>query len=136
MGSGLSSGHGFVLRAGGCVGRCCRDGIVVLLSQVPVGCFHVFVSRQSVPRCPCRLYEVLVEDAVWRPLGKLPEGVVVCPAAVKDPHLLESDVDYCDGGSYQVYGLDGAFGALVQVPAEDRQGSFLLACVVGEHLGF
>ena len=49
---------------------------------------------------------------------------MVCPTAVKDPHLGESDVYYCDGGSEEVYGVDGAFGALVEVPAEDRQGSF------------
>ena len=33
----------------------------------------------------------------------------------------------------EVYGVDGAFGVMVQVCAEDRQGSFLRACVVGEY---
>ena len=49
----------------------------------------------------------------------------MCHAAVKDPHLGESDVYYCDGGSDEVYSVDGAFGAMVEVSAEDRQGSFL-----------
>ena len=58
---------------------------------------------------------------------------MVCPAAVKDPHLGEGDV-YChDGGPDEVYGVNGAFGVMVEVPAEDRQGPFLLACVVGEY---
>ena len=58
---------------------------------------------------------------------------MVYPAAVKDPHLGEGDVYYCDGGSDEVYGVDGAFGVIVGVPTEDRQGSFLRACVVGEY---
>ena len=57
---------------------------------------------------------------------------MVCPAVVKDPHLGEGDVYYGDGSPDEVYGVDGAFGVMVQVPAEDCQGSFLRACVVGE----
>ena len=72
-------------------------------------------------------------EAVLRPLGKLYEGGVVCSAAVKDPHLRESDTHYCDGGADDVDGVDGAFGAMMEVPAEDCQGSFLLVCVVGEY---
>ena len=56
---------------------------------------------------------------------------MVCPAAVKDPHLGESDVYYCDGGPDEVYGVDVAFGVMVEVPAKDCQGSFLWARVVG-----
>ena len=56
---------------------------------------------------------------------------MVCPAAVKDPRLGESDVHNCHGGSDEVYGVDGAFGVMVEVPAEDRWGSFLWAGVVG-----
>ena len=55
----------------GCVGRCRWDGTGVLLFGVSVGCLHVFASWQSVPRCSCRLREVLVEEAVLRPFGKL-----------------------------------------------------------------
>ena len=44
---------------------------------------------------------------------------MVCPAAVKDQHLGESDVQHSDGGSNEVYGVDGAFGGIVEVPAED-----------------
>ena len=55
------------------------------------------------------------------------------PAAVKDPHSGEGDIYYCDGGPDEVYGVDGAFGVMVEVPAEDRQGSFLRACVVAEY---
>ena len=58
---------------------------------------------------------------------------MVCPAAVKDPHLGEGDVYYGDGVPDEVYGVDGAFGVMVEVPAEDRQGSFLQACMVGEY---
>ena len=39
---------------------------------------------------------------------------------VTDPHLGENDVHYCDGGSDEVYGVDGAFEVMVEVPAEDR----------------
>ena len=52
-----------------------------------VGCSHVCASGQSVAPCSCRLLEVLVEEAVLRPFGKLWEGGVVCSAVVKDPHL-------------------------------------------------
>ena len=45
----------------------------------------------------------------------------------------EGDIYYCDGGPDEVYGVDGAFGVMVEVPAEDRQGSFLRTCVVGEY---
>ena len=45
---------------------------------------------------------------------------MVCPAAVKDPHLGGSDLYYCDGGPGEVYGVDGAFGVMVEVPAEDH----------------
>ena len=57
----------------------------------------------------------------------------MCPAAVKGPHSGHGDVYYCDGGPDEVYGVDGAVGVMVEVPAEERQGSFLRACVVGEH---
>ena len=57
----------------------------------------------------------------------------MCPAAVKGLHLGEGDIYYCDGGPDEVYGVDGAFGVMVEVPAEDRQGSFLRACVVDEY---
>ena len=56
---------------------------------------------------------------------------MVCPAVVKDPHLGEGDVYYGDGGPDGVFGVDGAFGLMVEVPAKDRQRSFLRACVVG-----
>ena len=42
----------------------------------------------------------------------------MCPAAVVDPHLGEGDVYYCDGGPDEVYGVHGAFGLIVEVPAE------------------
>ena len=57
----------------------------------------------------------------------------MCPAAVKDPHQGEGDIYHCDGGPDEVYGVDGAFGVMVEVPAEERQGFFLRACVVGEY---
>ena len=57
----------------------------------------------------------------------------MCLAAVKDPHSGESDVYYCDEGSDEVDGVDGAFKAMVEVPAEDSQGTFLLVCLVGEY---
>ena len=60
-----------MFQAGGCVGRCRWDGSGVLLFEVPVGCSYIFASRQSVSRCSCRLREVLVEEAVLRPFGKL-----------------------------------------------------------------
>ena len=77
----------FVFGAGGCVGRCCWDGSGVLLFEVSVGCSHVCASWQNVAPCSCRLREVLVEEAVFRPFGKLYEGGLVCSAVVKDPHL-------------------------------------------------
>ena len=92
--------------------------------EVPVGCRHVLAFRQSVPSCSCRLCEVLAEEAVLRPFGKLYKGGVVCPAAVKDPHFGEGDIYYCDGAPDEVYGADGAFWVM---------GSFLRACVVGEY---
>ena len=50
----------------------CRwDMSGVLLFEVPVGCLHVSASWQSLSRCSCRLREVLVEEAVLRPFGKL-----------------------------------------------------------------
>ena len=58
---------------------------------------------------------------------------MVCPAVVKDSHLGKGDIYYCDGGPDEVYGVNGAFGVMVEVPAEDRQGHFLRACVVGEY---
>ena len=64
-------GDGFVFQAVRCVGWCRWDGKGALLYEVPVGCLHVFAYRQSVPRCSCRLCEVLVEEAVLRPFGKL-----------------------------------------------------------------
>ena len=60
-----------MFRAGGCVGWCRWDGTGVLLFEVRVGCLHVLASRQSVPRCLCPLCEVLAEEAVLRPFGKL-----------------------------------------------------------------
>ena len=101
--------------------RACRwDGSGVLLFEFPVSCLHVFASSQSVSRCSCRLREVLVEDAGLRPFGRLYEGGVVCPAVVKDRPLGEGDVYYGDGGPGEVYGVDGAFQVMVEVPAEDR----------------
>ena len=43
----------------------------MLLFEVSVGCSHVFASWQSVAHCSCRPCEVLVEEAVLRPFGKL-----------------------------------------------------------------
>ena len=76
-----------MFRAGGCVGRCRWNGSGVLLFEISVGCSHVCAFWQSVARCSCRLLEVLAEEAVFRPSGKLLEGGVVCSAVVKDPHL-------------------------------------------------
>ena len=45
---------------------------------------------------------------------------MVCSAVVQDPHLGEGDVYYGDGGPGKVYGVDGALGVMVKVPAEDR----------------
>ena len=122
-----------MFRAGGCIGRCCWDASGLLLFEVPVGCLHVFAAWQSFSRCSCRLREILVKEAVMRPFRKLQEGGVVCHAVVGDPHLGEGDVYYGDGGPDEVYGVDTAFGVMVEVPAEDRQGSFLRACVVVEY---
>ena len=58
---------------------------------------------------------------------------MVCSAVVKDPHLGEGDIYYGDGGPDDVYGVDGALGVMVEVPAEDRQRPFLGARVVGEY---
>ena len=58
---------------------------------------------------------------------------MVCSAVVKDPHFWEGDVYYGDGGPDEVYGVDGALGVMVEVPAEDRQRPFLRARVVGEY---
>ena len=44
----------------------------------------------------------------------------MCPAVVQDPHLGGGDVYYGDGGPDKVYGVDGALGVVVEVPAEDR----------------
>ena len=44
----------------------------------------------------------------------------MCRAVVQDPHLGEGDVHYGDGGPDKVYGVDGALGEMVEVPAEDR----------------
>ena len=54
-------------------------------------------------------------------------------AVVKDPHFWEGDVYYGDGGPNEVYGVDGAFGVLVEVPAEDGRRPFVRARVVGEY---
>ena len=51
----------------------------MLLFNVLVGCLHVFASWQSVSRCSCCLREVLVEEAVFRPFGKLQEGMLWAP---------------------------------------------------------
>ena len=53
----------------------------------------------------------------------------MCPAALKDPPLGASDVHHCDGDVNEVNGVDAAFRAVVEHPAEDSKGSFLLACV-------
>ena len=58
---------------------------------------------------------------------------MVCPAVVNDPHLGEGDVYYGDGGPDEVYGVDGSFGVMVEVPAEARQRPFLRARVVGKY---
>ena len=50
---------------------------------------------------------------------------MVCSAVVEDPHLCKADVYYGDGGPDEAYGVDGALGVLVEVPAEDRQWPFL-----------
>ena len=71
-------------------------------------------------------------EAVLRPLGKLWERGVVCPAAVKDPQLGEGDIHHCDVGTDEVDGVDVAFGVVVEVSADDYQGSFRLTWVVGE----
>ena len=70
-------------------------------------------------RCSCRLREVLAEEAVFWSSRKLYKGGVVCPAVVQDPHFAEGDEYYGDGGPDKVYGVDGAFGVMVEVPAED-----------------
>ena len=57
----------------------------------------------------------------------------MCPAMVKDPHLVEGDVYYGDRGPDEVYGADGAFWVMVEVRAEDRQRPFLRARVFGEY---
>ena len=44
----------------------------------------------------------------------------------------EGDVHHCEWGADDVDSVDGAFRAVVEVPAEDCQGAFLLAAVVGE----
>ena len=49
---------------------------------------------------------------------------MVCSAVVKYPHLWEGDVYLGDGGPDEVYGVDGALGVPVEVPAEDRQRPF------------
>ena len=55
------------------------------------------------------------------------------PRCGEGPAFGGGDVYYGDGGPDQVYGVDGAFGVMVEVSAEDRQGPFLRACVVGEY---
>ena len=57
--------------AGGCVKWCRWDGSGVLLFEVSVDSSVVCASWQSVAHCSCRLREVLVEEAVLRPFGKL-----------------------------------------------------------------
>ena len=71
MGPRPSPGDGFLFRAVACVRRWRWGGTGVLLFEVPVGCLHVSASGQSVPRCSCRLCELLAEEAVLRPFGKL-----------------------------------------------------------------
>ena len=58
---------------------------------------------------------------------------MVCSAVAKDPHLGNGDVYYGDGGPDEVYGVDGALGVMVEVPAEDCQRPFLRAPVVAEY---
>ena len=55
------------------------------------------------------------------------------PRCGEGPAFGGGDIYYGDGGPDEVYRVDGAFGVMVEVPAEDRQGSFLRACVVGEY---
>ena len=83
----VTGGTGSCFQPVGMKGGVPLDGTWVLLFDVPLRCLHVLVSRQSVLRCPRRLCEVLVEEAVLRPLRKLWEGAMVCSAAVKDPYL-------------------------------------------------
>ena len=58
---------------------------------------------------------------------------MVCSAVVKVPHLWEGDISYGDAGPNEVYGVDGALGVMVEVPADNRQRPFLRARVVGEY---
>ena len=58
-------------QAGECVGWCRWNRAGVLLFEISVDCLHVCASWQSVARCLCRLREVLAEEAVFRPSGKL-----------------------------------------------------------------
>ena len=60
-----------MFQACGWVGQCRGDRTGVLLFEVPVGCFHVLVSRQSVPGCLRRLCEVLVDKLVLMLVRKL-----------------------------------------------------------------
>ena len=46
---------------------------------------------------------------------------MVCSAVPRDPYLGEGDIYYGVGGPDEVYGVDGALGMMVEVPAEDRQ---------------
>ena len=43
-----------------------------------------------------------------------------CGAGPAFGDLGEGDVYYGDGGPDKVYGVDGALGVMVEVPAEDR----------------
>ena len=66
-----TGGTGSCFEPVGVYGGVAGMGWGVLLFEVSVGCLHVFASWQSVSRCSCRLREVLVEEGVLRPFGKL-----------------------------------------------------------------
>ena len=118
-----------MFRAGWCVGRCHWDGSGVLLCELLVGCLHVFASRQSVFRCSCGLREVLVEEAVLRPFESCRKGVWCAPlwcrtriwGRVTYTTVMEAPTRSMVWIFFAlVYGVDGALGVMVEVPAEDR----------------
>ena len=55
------------------------------------------------------------------------------PLGRRTGSLGEGDIYYGDGGPDKVYGVDGALGVMVEVPAEGRQRPFPWARVVGEY---
>ena len=52
--------------------------------------------------------------------GSCRKGVWCDPLWCRTRILGEGDVYYGDGGPNKVYGVDGALGVMVEVPAEDR----------------